>query len=116
MLFTVALQRFLDDIQQPNHQFADSLAFIEHWFNYHPSAFSIGQQHNLATENQGSCKIFALAQLLSLTQQQALLCFGEHSRNLPLLPQGSHLNLRQLAKEGLSQIQFEHFPLQRKEE
>lgn len=116
MLFTQACERFLSDIQHDSHLFSDTLAFIEQWFSYQPSAFSIGLQHNSATENQGSCKVFALAQLLSLTQQQALLCFGEHYRNLPQLPQDPHLNLRQLAKQGLTQIKFEHFPLQRQQE
>lgn len=102
---------FLQALDNPQHTFADTLTFIETWFTYTPSAFRYGKLHSSATENQGSCKIFALAQLFELTQQQTLLCFGEHYRNLEHTPVSSHLNLRQLAQLGLINLEFEHFPL-----
>lgn len=116
MSFASALEQFLANLANPQHRFADTLKFIDDWFVYSPSTFSFHQLHSQANENQGSCKILALAQFAQLTPQQALLCFGEHYRQLPQLPLDSHLNLRQLAKQGLTQIQFAHFPLQLKEE
>lgn len=116
MLFTEAKELFINHLTHPQHQFIDTLSFIDAWFDYQPSAFTFRDLANAAHENQGSCKIFALAQLLNLDNKQALLCFGEHYRNLAHTPTNSHLNLRQLAKHGLTQIEFAHFPLQLKED
>ncbi|WP_419812866.1 HopJ type III effector protein [Bacterioplanoides sp.] len=113
--FPQAKATFLQQLQSDDHQFASTLAFIETWFDFTPSAFQNGSVANAVDQNQGSCKVFALAQLLELTQGQALRCFGEHHRDVVATPDvDNHHNLRHLLKEGLADITFEQFPLQQK--
>lgn len=110
--FDQAKAHFLNAIESDSHLFADTLAFIETWFEFTPSAFLNGSVSNSAGENQGSCKVFALAQLLGLTQAQTLRCFGEHYRDVLATPgAANHHNLRRVLREGLSNIEFDHFPL-----
>lgn len=109
--FAQAKQAFLHALEAPEHRFADTLAFIEQWYHYQPSAFSFDGLASTLEQNQGSCKIFALAQLLNLSQQQTLQCFGEHYRNLNSATAPLHANLNKLAKQPLSNLEFSQFPL-----
>lgn len=113
--FQQAKATFLQQLNSDDHVFATTLEFIENWFNFTPSAFQNGSVANTVDQNQGSCKVFALAQLLELTQQQALQCFGEHYRDVVATPDvDNHHNLRRLLKEGLADISFDNFPLTQK--
>lgn len=103
---------FLTQLQDENFQFETTLAFIEQHYTYTASAFSNGDVLNSINENQGSCKVFALAQLLQLSQTQALKCFGQHYRDVLATPEvDNHHNLRRILKEGLENITFTTFPL-----
>lgn len=114
--FECAKAEFLTNITQSNHQFASTLAFIERWYQISPSAYRNGPLSSTRNENQGSCQILALAQLWSLSLEQVLLCFAEHYRSVQQDPTGSgHANLRRLMRDGLTDIEFEHFPLTNKE-
>lgn len=100
----------------PGHSFAESLAFIERHYAYQPCAFRNGNQHNAAGENQGSCKILALAVLEGLNTEEALLAFGEHYRTVLATPDGrDHQNIRQLLAHGLAGVEFNQLPLTRRE-
>jgi len=113
--FQQAKATFLQQLDSDEHVFATTLAFIDSWFDFTPSAFHNGAVANGADQNQGSCKVFALAQLLELTPEQALRCFGEHYRDVLATPEvDNHHNLRRLLKEGLTDITFEQFPLKQK--
>ena len=113
--FQQAKATFLEQLQSDEHMFATTLEFIETWLDFTPSAFQNGSVPNAVDQNQGSCKVFALAQLLELTQDQALRCFGEHYRDVVATPDvDNHHNLRRLLKEGLVDIAFEKFPLTQK--
>ena len=113
--FQQAKETFLQQLNSDEHVFATTLAFIETWFDFTPSAFLNGSVANAVDQNQGSCKVFALAQLLELTQEQALRCFGEHYRDVVATPDvDNHHNLRRLLKEGLADISFDSFPLTQK--
>lgn len=115
--FEQAKQAFLTQLSNDNFQFETSLTFIEQYFNFTATAFNNGGVQNSAEQNQGSCKVFALAQLLELNQQQALQCFGQHYRDVLATPNvDNHHNLRRVLKEGLGSIHFDHFPLELKEE
>ncbi|HZJ94643.1 MAG TPA: HopJ type III effector protein [Thiopseudomonas sp.] len=108
------LTQFLNSIQQPEHCFADTLAFIDRHYQYKPSAFDNAGLHNPAGSNQGSCKILGLALLEQLTTEQALLAFGEHYRWVLAHPDHTeHANIRQLIKHGLEQVTFSQLPLSR---
>ncbi len=97
------------------HVFADTLAFIAAHYDYQPQAFSNGPVENAAGQNEGSCKILGLALLEGLSDQQALLAFGEHYRSVLATPEGSdHGNIRALMAHGLAGVKFEAQPLTRK--
>lgn len=114
--FDQAQRQFLQALESDQHLFAATLAFVEQWFDFSPSAFMNGTVANRADQNQGSCKVFALSQLLHLTQEQTLRCFGEHYRDVLATPAtDNHHNLRRVLREGLSGITFEQFPLRRKD-
>jgi len=113
--FEQATQDFLTQLTSDDFQFETTLAFIDQWFDFTPSAFQNGSVANAADQNQGSCKVFALAELLKLSQDQALRCFGQHYRDVLATPDvDNHHNLRRLLKEGLVNIQFDQFPLAQK--
>ena len=82
-------------------------------YAYTPTRFTNGRGDdrivNMAGENEGSCKIFALGQLLGLTQQQTLACFGRFYREDVLQhPQGdNHANIRCFMRHGWAGIHFD---------
>jgi hypothetical protein len=113
--FNTALPAFLAAIETDTHQFSSTLAFIDDWFDFTPSAFRNGAVNNAVDQNQGSCRVLSLALLQGLTADQTLKCFGEHYRDVLSTPNvDNHHNLRRLQAEGLVGIEFDHPPLQRK--
>ncbi|MES2603585.1 MAG: HopJ type III effector protein [Pseudomonadota bacterium] len=113
--FDQALADFLAAIQTDTHQFATTLAFINQWYDFTPSAFRNGKVSNSAEQNQGSCRVLAMALLQGLTTEQTLRCFGEHYRDVLATPGvDNHHNLRRLQAEGLVDIRFDQQPLRQK--
>jgi diamine N-acetyltransferase len=113
--FEQALQDLLTAIETDTYQFASTLAFITQWFDFTPSAFRNGTVSNNAEQNQGSCRVLAMALLLGLSTAQTLKCFGEHYRDVLATPGvDNHHNLRRLQAEGLVDIQFDRQALRRK--
>lgn len=103
---------WMQRLTAPDYAFAETIAFIEQNFRFNPTAFRNGEIINSAEQNQGSCRILALATMLKLTNEQTLLCFGEYYRDVVATPDGSdHQNIRQLMKTGLEGVQFEGTPL-----
>ncbi len=94
-------------------EFQDVMSVIAEQYDYTPTRFTNGQGDDrvvsAAGENEGSSKIFALAQLLGLTQQQTLACFGRFYREDVLLhPQGeNHANIRNFMRHGWAGIHFD---------
>jgi HopJ type III effector protein. len=113
--FDHALRDFLVAIESENHRFTATLEFIERWFQFEPTAFRNGKVHNSESQNQGSCRVLAMALMLGLSKEQTLKCFGEHYREVLATPGvDNHHNLRRLEAEGLVDIEFERQPLRRK--
>ncbi len=113
------MQMTPDDFQarlgNPRHRFADTLSFIEQFYHYQPSGFQVGPLYNSAEQNQGSCRIFAMALDLGLTDQQTLACFAEHYQSVLAEPDGSgHANIRALMQHGLVAVRFDQPPLTRR--
>ena len=103
--FEQAKSEFLQQLQQDNFVFETTLALNN------------GGVLNTQDQNQGSCKVFALAQLLEFNQQQALACFGQHYRDVLATPEvDNHHNLRRVLQDGLTDISFDTFPLKQKAE
>ena len=102
-------------LKSGEHAFADTLAFIAAGFDYQPQAFNNGGVQNAAGQNDGSCKTLGLALLEGLSDEEALLAFGEHYRSVLATPEGSdHGNIRALMAHGLAGVTFEAQPLQRR--
>ncbi|WP_324833199.1 HopJ type III effector protein [Pseudomonas saxonica] len=97
------------------HLFADTLAFIAANYEYQPQAFSNGGVENAAGQNEGSCKTLGMALLEGLSDQEALLAFGEHYRSVLATPESTdHSNIRALIAHGLAGVKFDAQPLTRK--
>ncbi|MGW6858921.1 HopJ type III effector protein [Streptomyces xanthophaeus] len=97
------------------HEFADTLAFVTAHYEYQPQAFRNGELENAAGENEGSCKTLGLALLEGLSDQEALLAFGEHYRKVLATPDDTdHGNIRNLVAHGLEGVSFAGQPLSRK--
>ena len=92
--------------------FADTLAVIDAYYDFTPTAFTNGGLENAAGENNGSCKIFAFGQLHQLTAAQALAGFGEHYRGVLADKSGQgHQNIRNFIKHGWAAIDYQGQPL-----
>lgn len=103
---------FCARLHDQHFAFSETLAFIAEHYDYQPSAFRNGEVHNAAGQNEGSCKTLGLALLEGLSDEQALLCFGEHYRSVLASPDGSdHANIRALISNGLAGVSFEKQPL-----
>ncbi|MBN0987453.1 HopJ type III effector protein [Amphritea pacifica] len=108
------LKQFLEQLDDSSRfDFEDTMAIIAANYDYTPTRFTNGELVNDPGTNEGSCKIFAFAQLNGLSEQQTLNCFGRFYRNDVLEnPQGSdHGNIRSFMLHGWSGIIFEETAL-----
>ncbi|MEO8515239.1 MAG: HopJ type III effector protein [Flavobacterium sp.] len=89
--------------------FQETIQVIEENYDFTPTAFQNGDQHNAVGENSGSCKLFAFAQLQHLSVEETLACFGAYYFEEVLQnPQGSnHQNIRNFMKTGWNGVRFE---------
>ncbi|GAA6205809.1 MULTISPECIES: HopJ type III effector protein [Thalassotalea] len=96
-----------------NITFEEVIAVISANYHYQPCTFYNGDIVNQAGTNEGSCKIFAYAQLNNLSEQATLHCFGQYYREDVLKnPTGKdHGNIRNFIKNGWPGITFEQAPL-----
>ncbi len=95
-------------------EFEQVMAVINDSYYYSPTAFTNGELLNQAGTNEGSCKIFAFAQLNQLTQQETLACFGRYYREDVLVnPKGDdHANIRNFITTSWQGIEFKGVALQ----
>jgi len=103
-----AVRIHLASLDAGHSDFEDTLALVARHFDYSPTGFRNGPLYNAAGENEGSCKVFALAQFSNLNEAQALALFGRHYRDVLADPAGSsHGNIRQFMTTGWSGIVFD---------
>lgn len=108
------LNTFIEKVKS-NQQvsFDDTMAIINEHYQYTPTTFSNGLGDNAITNaagtNEGSCKIFAFAQLNQLNQTQTLNLFGDfYHQDVLTEPNGSsHQNIRNFMQSGWDGIQFQ---------
>ena len=101
-------QELLNQLQSGEAKFSDVIAFIEARYTHTPTAFQNGQQHNAATENKGSAKVFSFAQLNGLDQTQTLSLFAEHYASVLATPEATnHQNIRQFIQNSWNGIKLE---------
>jgi hypothetical protein len=109
----MSLASFIEKVKNNEAvSFDETIAVITDHYDYQPTEFSNGLNDQLlvnqAGTNEGSCKIFAFAQLNQLNQQQTLNLFGDYYR-LDVLnnPDGTgHQNIRNFIKFGWDGIRF----------
>jgi len=89
---------------------------IDAHYEYQPTEFSNGGSLNAAGTNAGSCKIFAFAQLNTLTESQTLACFGHYYREDVLLHPDAedHANIRNFMVSGWAGVNFKSIALRPK--
>jgi len=106
----MTIEQFLKTLRSEPEtiEFDDTMSAIEAEYNFTPTAFSNGDVKNAANQNNGSCKIFAFAQLHSLNADQTLNCFGRYYRDDVLKnPAGTdHSNIRSFMEHGWIGIEF----------
>ncbi len=95
--------------------FKEVIEFIETYYQHQPTAFRNGDAYNEATQNQGSAKVFAFAQLNNLSKEDTLYLFAEHYQSVISNPGGAdHQNIRQFMAHGWDGVSFEGQALQPK--
>ena len=102
-----------------NLMFEQVMETIAANYDYTPAGFSNGLDEgkvvNEAGTNEGSCKVFAFAQMNDLTEQDTLICFGQYYRDVLNTPDGSdHANIRNFMRHGWDGIHFDSSPLSEK--
>ncbi|MBF7141888.1 MULTISPECIES: HopJ type III effector protein [Pseudomonas] len=101
-----------NSLKTGEHLFADTLAFVAEHYTYSPQAFTNGPVHNAAGQNEGSCKVLAMAEMEGFSDLEALQAFGEHYRAVLASPAGNdHSNIRALMAGGMGAVTFEQLPL-----
>lgn len=112
------IESFLEKLKNTPESitFPETIAVIEDNYDFNPTAFENGSQHNFAGENSGSCKLFAFAQLQNLSQAETLACFGAYYfEDVLKNPEGNnHQNIRNFMSKGWDGIAFYGEPLQPK--
>jgi len=114
----MTLTQLLEVISQEPQtvSFNDVISTINENYHYTPTTFSNGDVVNEFGTNEGSCKIFAFAQLNKLSTDQALACFGKYYRDDVLTnPEGSdHGNIRNFMVTGWEGVKFSGVALVKK--
>ncbi|EKO3559758.1 HopJ type III effector protein [Vibrio fluvialis] len=92
-----------------NVVFAEVIATIDAHYYFTPTAFDNGETRNEANQNNGSCKIFAFAQLNQLSPEATLACFGDFYRQdvLQHPENDDHQNIRNFIRFGWDGVKFE---------
>jgi len=112
----MTLEEFLKQLRStPNTiEFNQVMELIEQHCRYTPRGFQNGPNlHNAAGTNEGSCKIFAFAQLEGLSQAETLACFGKFYREEVLEQPNAenHGNIRAFIQFGWEGIKFDGLAL-----
>jgi len=110
----MSLKTFLLKIESGEHvSFNETMRIIASNYHYQPTEFHNGSEDaaliNPAGTNEGSCKIFAFAQLNQLDKEQTLSLFGHYywQEVLGDLRGSSHQNIRHFMHYGWQGIKFQ---------
>lgn len=110
-----SLDNFLKKLKNNTNSisFQETITTIEENYDFTPTTFKNGNHVNNAGENNGSCKIFAFAQLNELSEKETLSLFGDYYfkdvLENPLA--NDHQNIRNFMQHGWKGILFEENPL-----
>lgn len=102
------LHTLLKGLKENTVKFNDVIEFIQAGYWHQPTAFKNGDACNEATQNQGSAKVFAFAQIHKLSAEDTLHLFAEHYQSVLASPDAAdHQNIRQFMVHGWAGIVFE---------
>ena len=102
------LTTLIQKLKDNSLPFKEVIEFIETYYQHQPTAFKNGGAYNEATQNQGSAKVFAFAQLNNLDKEDTLYLFAEHYQSVLNTPDGAdHQNIRQFMLHGWPGVVFE---------
>ncbi len=105
---TSDLQTLLTNLKEQNIEFKQVLEFIDARYQHQATAFKNGDAYNENTQNQGSARVFAFAQLNHLSETDTLHLFAEHYQAVLATPEGTdHQNIRQFMLHGWQGVVFE---------
>ena len=108
----MSLEQFIKQNQKGRVSFEQTMQIITEYYDYQPTTFTNGQDNDCLTNeagtNEGSCKIFAFAQIQNLSPQQTLNLFGDfYWQDVLNDPDGKgHQNIRNFMKYGWPGISF----------
>ncbi|MGX5817378.1 HopJ type III effector protein [Chitinophaga lutea] len=103
-----AIDTLLASVKDNSVPFKSVIEFIDAHYTHQPTAFRNGDAYNEATQNQGSARVFAFAQIQQLSKEDTLPLFAEHYRAVLDTPAGTdHQNIRQFMLHGWDGIAFE---------
>jgi len=108
----MTLDTFINTVKSnQKFSFDDTMTIIKESYHYTPTGFTNGlgdsSLSNEAGTNEGSCKIFAFAQLNQLDKSQTLGLFGDYYQDVINEPSGtSHQNIRNFMQYGWEGIKF----------
>ena len=104
----MTIKQFKDLLSSGQIKFEDTMQVIEDNFEFSPTKFKNGKTINEEGQNSGSCKLFALAKEIGLSEEDTLKAFGQYYKEVLDTPEGeSHQNIRNFMKFGWSGISFE---------
>ena len=116
---SMTLKEFKHKLQESPESivFKDTIAVIEMYYEFSPTAFKNGELHNNEGENSGSCKVFAFAKAEAITKEETLACFGQFYFDdvLNNVNGTGHQNIRNFMKTGFDGLNFESNPLKLKQ-
>lgn len=102
------LETLLQSLKANSTTFKQVIELIEAQYQHQPTAFKNGEAYNEATQNQGSAKVFAFAQINNLSAGDTLYLFAEHYQAVLAHPDATdHQNIRQFMLHGWPGIVFE---------
>ncbi|MCQ6956781.1 HopJ type III effector protein [Mucilaginibacter aquariorum] len=102
------LRTLITALKENTLAFNNVIEFIETYYQHQPTAFKNGDAYNEATQNQGSAKVFAFAQINNLDAADTLHLFAEHYQSVLANPTATdHQNIRQFMAHGWPGIAFE---------
>lgn len=102
------LDTLIKNLKDKSITFKEVLEFIDSQYQHQPTAFKNGDAYNEATQNQGSARVFAFAQINNLSKEDTLYLFAEHYQAVLVHPDATdHQNIRQFMAHGWPGIIFE---------
>ncbi len=119
---SVSVDQFLSQVNEhpESIEFDQVMAVINENYDYSPARFTNGvggaMAVNEAGTNEGSCKIFAFAQLHDLSVPHTLALFGKfYSEDVLRHPEAAdHANIRNFIRSGWAGVAFDQQPLVKK--